>query len=117
VQYGTAVGLTAAPTGLRPGMSASVSIVVAQAGDTTFVPSVALTTSGGVGATTATAQVLGTDGQTSQRAVGVGLTSDTTTQVTSGLAPGELVVLPDPTGASEFGGPPNNAQQTGTAGR
>ncbi len=120
VQYGTVVDVMDPPRGLRPGMSASVSIVVAQAGDTTFVPSVALTASGGVGARTATAQVLGSDGRVSQRSVGVGLASDAATQVTSGLAAGELVVLPDPSVANSFGpgaGPPNSAQQTRTAGR
>jgi hypothetical protein len=83
---------------------------VRQAPDTSFLPSAAVTPIGGPGATTATVQVLGPDGQPQPRTIGIGLTSDSTTQVTSGLSRGELVVLPDPTTPNPFGqgGPPRN---------
>ena len=120
VQYGTAVAFAAAPPGLRPGMSASVSIAVRSAGDTALLPSVAVSPVGGPGSGVATVQVLGPDGQTGMRRIGVGITSDTTTQVTSGLAPGELVVLPDPATTTTFrrGGPPGTqgGGQSGTGG-
>ena len=115
VQYGTTVDVDQPPPGLRPGMSATVSIVVRSATDTTFLPAVAVTPIGGAGATAATVNVLGRDGQVTARTVGIGLTSDTTTQITSGLAPGELAVLPDAAAVdpNQFRGGPRNQQGGG----
>ena len=112
VQYGTAVAMTPPPLGLRPGMSASVAITVRQANDVTFLPSVAVTPLGGPNSGQASVNVLAADGTTVQRTVGIGLSSDTVTQVTSGLSLGELVVLPDPNTPNVFGqgGPPPNTQ-------
>ncbi len=100
VQYGTAVLMAAPPPGLRPGMSASVSITTRQANDVTFLPSVAVTPVGGPDSGQATVQVLQPDGSTAPRTIGTGLASDTVTQVTSGLSLGDLVVLPDQSAAS-----------------
>jgi macrolide-specific efflux system membrane fusion protein len=102
VEYGTVVTLNGLPPNLRPGMSASVAVTVAQAPDVTFLPSVAVAPIGGAGATSGTVQVLGPDGVPQARTIGLGLSSDTLTQVTSGIAPGELVVLPDPNTANAF---------------
>ncbi|GAA4848381.1 hypothetical protein GCM10023201_45430 [Actinomycetospora corticicola] len=112
VQYGTAVALTPPPLGLRPGMSASVSITVRQANNVLFLPSVAVTPLGGTNSGAATVNVLAPDGTTQQRQIGTGLSSDTVTQVTSGLAMGDLVVLPDPNTPNVFGqgGPPPRTQ-------
>ena len=95
VQYATAVALTSPPLGLRPGMSASVAITTRQANNVTFLPTVAVTPLGGPNSGLATVTVLAPDGTTTQRTIGTGLSSDTTTQVTSGLSVGELVVLPE----------------------
>ena len=100
VQYGTAVLMAAPPPGLRPGMSASVSITTRQANDVTFLPSVAVTPVGGPDSGQATVQVLQPDGSMAPRTIGTGLASDTVTQVTSGLSLGDLVVLPDQSAAS-----------------
>ena len=112
VQYGTAVAMTPPPLGLRPGMSASVAITVRQANDVTFLPSVAVTPLGGPNSGQASVTVLAADGTTVQRTIGIGLSSDTVTQVTSGLSLGELVVLPDPNTPNVFGqgGPPPDTQ-------
>ena len=108
VEYGTAVTLTTPPPNLRPGMSASVAVTVAQSPDVAFLPSVAVTPLGGESATAGTVQVLGPDGVQQPRTVGLGLSSDTLTEIRSGVAPGELVVLPDPNTGNAFqpGQPP-----------
>jgi macrolide-specific efflux system membrane fusion protein len=100
VQYGTAILMPTPPPGMRPGMSASVSITTAQANDVTFLPSVAVTPVGGPDSGQGTVQVLQPDGTQQQRTIGTGLSSDTVTQVTSGLSLGDLVVLPDQSAAS-----------------
>ena len=102
VEYGTAVTLTTPPPNLRPGMSASVAVTVAQSPNVAFLPSVAVTPIGGESATSGTVQVLGPDGVPQARTVGLGLSSDTLTEIRSGLAPGELVVLPDPNTGNAF---------------
>jgi macrolide-specific efflux system membrane fusion protein len=118
VEYGTVVTLTAPPPNLRPGMSASIAVTVAQAPNVAFLPSVAVTPIGGQGATSGTVQVLGPDGVPQPRTVGLGLTSDTLTEVRSGLAPGELVVLPDPNTGNAFtpGQPPPRLDNRGGSG-
>jgi hypothetical protein len=100
VQYGTSVLMPVPPPGMRPGMSASVSITTAQANDVTFLPSVAVTPVGGPDSGEGTVQVLQPDGSTAPRTIGTGLSSDTVTQVTSGLSLGDLVVLPDQSASS-----------------
>ena len=100
VQYGTAVLMPTPPPGMRPGMSASVSITTRQANDVTFLPSVAVTPVGGPDSGQGTVQVLQPDGSTAPRTIGTGLSSDTVTQVTSGLSLGDLVVLPDQSATS-----------------
>lgn len=119
VQYGTVVTLSGPPPNLRPGMSASVAVTVAQSPNVSFLPSVAVTPIGGEGATAGTVRVLGPDGVPQDRTVALGLSSDTLTEIRSGLAPGELVVLPDPNTANVFGpgqGPPPNLEGGGSGG-
>ena len=70
------------------GMSADVTIVVAQAADAVAVPATALSGTSGA----YTVRVLGTDGTVETRSVGVGLITSDLVQVTSGLASGETVV-------------------------
>ncbi len=97
VQYGTSVSLTQAPPGLRVGMSANVTITTQSVPNAAFLPSVAIRSSG-AGATTGTVTVLaGPDQHTESRTVGLGLSSNTVTQITSGLAPTDRVVLPSAT--------------------
>jgi macrolide-specific efflux system membrane fusion protein len=118
VQYGTIVTLAAPPPNLRPGMSASIAVTVAQAPNVTFLPSVAVTPIGGQGASAGTVRVLGPDGVPQDRTVGLGLSSDAITEVRTGLAPGELVVLPDPNSVNVFEGdePPPRIDNGGGGG-
>jgi hypothetical protein len=121
VQYGTAVLMPTPPPGMRPGMSASVSITTRQANDVTFLPSVAVTPVGGPDSGQGTVQVLQPDGSTAPRTIGTGLSSDTVTQVTSGLSLGDLVVLPDQSAASAatvrgLRGPPGGGGGSGGGG-
>ncbi|MFL6140792.1 MAG: efflux RND transporter periplasmic adaptor subunit [Labedaea sp.] len=88
VQFGVSLNLTQPPAGLRPGQSASVSMVVARADDTLAVPSAAVRTVGGQNSVTVLS-----GGQQSARAVEVGVRSEALVQITSGLSETDEVVL------------------------
>ena len=94
----------------------SVSVTVAQAPNVSFLPSAAITPTGGAGATPGTVQVLGPDGVPQARTVGLGLSSDTTTEIRSGLAPGELVILPGATAEIQPGQGPPGGRNSGNGG-
>ena len=79
-----------APTSAAPlpGMSAEITIVIAEADDALAVPAIALSgTSGGY-----TVRVLNSDGSVEARSVDVGLIASDYAQITGGLAEGEAVV-------------------------
>ncbi|NMO89117.1 efflux RND transporter periplasmic adaptor subunit [Actinomycetospora sp. TBRC 11914] len=116
VQYGTTVLMPTPPAGMRPGMSASVSITTRQATNVTFLPSAAVTPIGGADSGQATVQVLQPDGSTVQRTIGTGLASDTVTQVTSGLQVGDLVALPEAAATSTPRGGPGGGAPGGGGG-
>jgi macrolide-specific efflux system membrane fusion protein len=88
VSYAVTVTLDAPPAGLRPGMTADVTIVTATAEGVLAIPSRAL--SGTTGAYTV--RVVGADGSTEIREVGVGLVTSSLAEITSGLTAGETVV-------------------------
>jgi HlyD family secretion protein len=76
---------------LKSGMTANASVVVSQASDVLAVPNSAITRLGGQSYVT----VLSRDGKTQTRvAVETGTVGDTSTEITSGLNPGDRVVLP-----------------------
>jgi HlyD family secretion protein len=76
---------------LKSGMTANASVVVSQASDVLAVPNSAITRLGGQSYVT----VLSRDGKTQTRvAVQTGTVGDTSTEITSGLNPGDRVVLP-----------------------
>jgi multidrug efflux pump subunit AcrA (membrane-fusion protein) len=76
---------------LKSGMTANASVVVSQASDVLAVPNSAITRLGGESYVT----VLSRDGKTQTRvAVQTGTVGDTSTEITSGLNPGDRVVLP-----------------------
>jgi macrolide-specific efflux system membrane fusion protein len=85
--------------GLKPGMSATATIVTASKADALVVPNGAVHSLG----QQRTVDVLGQDGRVSARPVQVGLVGDQMTEITAGLQPGELVVLPSPTGGASEG--------------
>ncbi len=89
VTYAVTVGLTAAPSTARSGMSVSVSITIAQATDAIAVPSIALLGQAG----SYSVRVMDATGSVSDVPVQVGLITSTLTEVTSGVAVGDRVVV------------------------
>ena len=77
----------ATPTAL-PGMSAEISIVLAEADDALAVPAIALSGTNG----NYTVRVMNADGTVEVRSVEVGLVTSDLAQITSGLTDGETVV-------------------------
>jgi hypothetical protein len=95
VLYPITVSLDGAPPGVKTGSTASLAITDGQATGVLEVPTAAITT---VGTNhTVTVQRGGTQ---TVVPVGVGLTGVTTTEITSGLQAGDVVVLPSPTPAT-----------------
>ena len=72
-----------------PGMSAEISIVIAEADDALAVPAIALS---GTSTNGYTVRVLNADGSVEAKSVDVGLVTSDLAQITSGLADGETVV-------------------------
>ena len=88
VQYPVTVTLTGAPKALRQGMTADITIVTASANNVLTIPSAALRGTTGNYAV----QVLGADGKPTITPVTVGLVTNTTAEIKSGLQQGDLVV-------------------------
>jgi macrolide-specific efflux system membrane fusion protein len=91
VEFPVTVCLASQDAALRVGMSANVSIVLARAEGALIVPAQAIRTVDGA----PTVRVLGADGKITTVAVEVGISSGTRTQLLSGVAEGDLVVLGD----------------------
>jgi multidrug efflux pump subunit AcrA (membrane-fusion protein) len=92
VTYYATVAIAQAPAGLKPGMTASVTVTVARHEGVLAVPSGAVRGNGSTG----TVSVM--NGKTATvQTVSVGLRGDTLTEVTSGLNPGQTVELPSNT--------------------
>jgi macrolide-specific efflux system membrane fusion protein len=107
VGFGILIRLDEVPDGGRPGMSADISVVAAEALDVLAVASAAI--DGSAGSYTVT--VLAADGSTETRAVEVGLVTDDLAEITDGLSAGETVVTgtasdqQTTTNTGGFGGP------------
>ena len=88
VSYPVVITLTEPPATLRSGMSADVSVTIASATNVLTVPAAALRgNAGGY-----SVLVLGADGQPQSQAVEVGLVTNTSAEIKSGLAEGQAVV-------------------------
>lgn len=92
VTYFATVTLTNPPAGVKPGMTASVTVTVNRREGVLNLPSAAVRAGGSTGVVT----VMSGKVQTT-KTVGVGLVGDTTTEITSGLNAGDTVVLPSST--------------------
>jgi multidrug efflux pump subunit AcrA (membrane-fusion protein) len=92
VTYYATVSLNSVPASVRPGMTASVTVTIDKREGVVLVPSAAVRGSGPTGTVTV---VRGKNLTT--ETVGVGLRGDTTTEITSGLNSGDVVVLPSST--------------------
>jgi macrolide-specific efflux system membrane fusion protein len=88
VSYGVVVRLYQVPASVRLGQTASVTVTTESATDATVVPSTAVTTSGD----RSTVTLLENDQQV-VTPVELGVVGDTFTQITSGVAVGDQVVL------------------------
>jgi multidrug efflux pump subunit AcrA (membrane-fusion protein) len=102
VTYNVTVLLTQAVKAVKPGMTASVQVVVNQQQDALKVPSSAVSTRGGQSTVT-----LRSNGKDVVRSVVVGLVGDDSTEVVSGLKQGDVVVTGGggaPTAAGAAGG-------------
>lgn len=87
--YPVTINITGSPSGLHPGASADVSIIVRQLSNILTIPTQALHTSG---AQTIVYESRG--GHQVSKAVTTGVTSGAQTQIVSGLTAGEQVVVP-----------------------
>ena len=88
--YRVVVGLTGDTSGLRNGATGTVSIVTGSARDALAVPTSAVTASGDRHTVTVIS-----DGRAEDVQVVVGVVGDTWTEITSGLASGDVVALAD----------------------
>jgi HlyD family secretion protein len=89
VRYGVAVAFDVAPADLLLGQSATVMVTTASAPDVLYLPSSAVAESG-AGTGQVTVRVAGHD---EVRTVQIGLRGDQYTEITDGLAEGDIVVL------------------------
>jgi len=89
VTYDVTVALTNPPATVKPGMTATVAVVVSSVSNALEVPTSAVTTTGRVSTVT-----LLKNGKQSTVTVTPGLVGDTTTQILSGLTAGDVVVEP-----------------------
>ena len=108
VEYPATIALTQSAKGVRAGMSASAEVVVDQASNTLAVTSEAIASGPGGGSVTVLE-----DGKEVERTVTTGLKGDETTQILSGVAAGETVVLPEITAAAGGGGPAGGLPEGG----
>lgn len=102
VEYPATITLTQNAKGVRAGMSASAEVVVEEVKNAVTVTSEAITSG-----PSKTVTVKESGGKEVQKTVTTGLAGDETTQIVSGLKPGETVVLPEvtvATGGGEAGG-------------
>ncbi|MCW2716739.1 HlyD family efflux transporter periplasmic adaptor subunit, partial [Pseudonocardia sp.] len=107
VEFPVQVSLDTAPPGVDVGSTANLTIAAASATDVLEVPNLAVTSLGN--RHTVTVRRNGTD---TVVPVTTGLVGDTQTEITSGVQPGDMVVLPS-TGATSTGSTPATSANTG----
>ncbi len=88
VTYYAKVGFDAASPSIKPGMTASVAVVLDKRDDVVTLPTSAVPTSG----TSATVTVRGSDGKDVSRSITIGLRGDSAVEITAGLSAGDKVV-------------------------
>jgi RND family efflux transporter MFP subunit len=103
VSYDVTVALATPPATLRVGMSAQVSVTIAQSANVIAVPTAAVLGGGG----TYVVQVVGANGQVQDVTVDVGLITSSYIEIKTGITEGERVVIGTSTsrsGATTTGG-------------
>ncbi|MFE2873469.1 efflux RND transporter periplasmic adaptor subunit [Embleya sp. NPDC059259] len=111
VKYGATIALEGDVSALRTGQTANISVVVAAADNTLQVPSAAVT---GTGAT-ASVRVL-VDGVEQRRTVTAGVVGDQSTQIVSGLAEGDRIVIGTVAATGTTGSTSGRSGQSGRGG-
>jgi multidrug efflux pump subunit AcrA (membrane-fusion protein) len=89
ITYNVTVSITGAPSSLKPGMTANLSVVTQEKDNVVELPSSAITASGN----TAVVQVLQRDGKSVPTTITIGMRGDTNDEITSGLKAGDKVVV------------------------
>ena len=100
VTYAAIITLDSAPEGVREGMTASVTVQVASVDNVLWVPSAAVSGTGGRNTVT-----VRKDGKDTVTVVEVGLKGDSGTEIRSGVRAGDVLVV-DTTSTSSFSGFP-----------
>ena len=103
VTYNAKVSFDTAPAGVKPGMTASVNVVLDKRDDAITLPTSAVSTTG----TTETVTVKPKSGSETTRTITIGLRGDNAVEITNGLAVGDEVVITTAAstgGAGGFGG-------------
>jgi multidrug efflux pump subunit AcrA (membrane-fusion protein) len=111
VTYNVTFALTGTNAELKPGMTADVAVITAERDNALHVPTTAVTGSGA----NARVTVL-RNGQQVSTPVVAGLRGDDSTEITSGLSPGDTVVLPTLTLPSSSSGAGSSTFGTGAGG-
>ena len=103
VTYFAHIGLTTPPADVKPGMTASVAVVLDKRDNVVTLPTSAVTSRGNTATVTVRA-----DGKDTPRSIAVGLRGDNAVEIVSGLQAGETVVTKvtsaTGTGTSNIGG-------------
>jgi macrolide-specific efflux system membrane fusion protein len=109
VTYNAVVSFDSVPEGTKPGMTANVAVIAAGRDNVVSVPSAAISTAGGVSSVK-----VRTGDVDETRTVVIGLKGDGTTEITSGLEPGEQVVMSVGVVTSSGSGSSGTGTRTGT---
>jgi multidrug efflux pump subunit AcrA (membrane-fusion protein) len=102
--YAVTFSLTGEPEGVKPGMTAQVTVVTAEALSVLAVPSAALTQRGEIYTVTMKPTKVGEPGE--RRTVTIGLKGDTATEIVSGVSEGDEVELRTTSSSSATSGFP-----------
>jgi multidrug efflux pump subunit AcrA (membrane-fusion protein) len=100
VTYYAKVSFDSAAAGVKPGMTASVTVVLDKRDDAITLPTSAVATTG----TSQTVTVKAKDGSESARPIQIGLRGDNAVEITSGLQVGDQVVITSTASTSGGGG-------------
>ncbi len=111
VTYNVTFVLDNDTSGVKPGMSASVDVVIAERSGVVTVP-----TSAVLGSGAASRVAVMRDGEETMVPVATGLQGDSTTQIVTGLQPGDLVVLPSVTATAGTAATPGAGAGPGLGG-
>ena len=111
VSYNVTFRLDQTAKGLKPGMTGSAAVVVKRVDDAVNVSSAAITGSGQAASATVVQ-----NGKAVRRQVSTGIVGDSTTQVITGLQPGDEVEVPIATGSATSGSSSPFGNRTGGGG-